>query len=161
MLRYFAYGANMDQQHVRATARAARPLGLGVLPDHRVVVAAAGYGTLVDDPGHTVHGFLWELTPADIAALDEFEGVPDGLYRQEQRVVQDEQGRSLPAMVYVATDPAFGRAEPSYIATIVAAGRAVGLPEQYLREINLLPTTLDRSAADRWVRPAERPKHTT
>lgn len=161
MVKYFAYGANMDQQHVRDTAPGALPIGLAVLPDHRVIVGAGGYGTLVNDPGHQVHGFLWELTPTDVAALDEFEGVPDGLYRHDARVVLDAEGRPTSAMVYLATDSTAGRAEPSYIATIVAAGRALGFPAPYLEEIDRLPKNNDQSATDRWVRPAERPKQTT
>jgi hypothetical protein len=61
---------------------------------------------------------LWELTPADEAALDRYEGWPI-LYRKEKvRVKLD--GKSMSAMVYIMND-----------------GRPVGTPSCYYYSVIL------------------------
>lgn len=158
MSRYFAYGANMDQVHMATTAPGAVILGPATLPDHRVAIGRCGFGTLVDAPGHLVRGLLWNLTPVDRAALDRFEGVPDGLYHQAERVVLDQHSVPVRAMVYLAADSRPGRAEPSYLAQIVAAARALGFPAEYLSEVGRLPALTDDRRPGGWTAPSEHPR---
>ena len=77
---YFAYGANMTPARWRAAARARRPLGLARLERHRLAVMREGWLTAVRDPSSAVHGVLWDLALSDVAALDRYEGMAQGLY---------------------------------------------------------------------------------
>lgn len=129
-MRYFAYGANMDPAAMAGRCPGAELLGLARLPGYRFVIARAGYAGLEPDPATAVRGVLWQVTPADVAALDEFEGVAEGLYRQA--VFSVEGG---PALVYLPLDRALGRPEAPYLAGVVAAARRHGLPEDYVREL--------------------------
>ena len=53
-------------------------VGVGRLPGFRWIINARGYANIVSsgDLKHVVYGLIYELTPADEAALDRNEGVP-------------------------------------------------------------------------------------
>jgi gamma-glutamylcyclotransferase (GGCT)/AIG2-like uncharacterized protein YtfP len=143
---YFAYGANMDPIHMAERCPAAARLGLAALPGHRFAIAAGGYGMTRRVPGSTVHGVLWRLTPADEAALDEFEGVAAGFYRKTDATVRDPSGTPVSAMVYVPADSAPGRPAPGYLERIVEVATALGFPAEYVAalEAQLAPDVTAR-----------------
>jgi gamma-glutamylcyclotransferase (GGCT)/AIG2-like uncharacterized protein YtfP len=140
---YFAYGANLDREHMARTTPGAVALGRAVLPDHRVLIAAAGYATLGPAPGEEVHGFLWRLTPEDERRLDQFEGVPVGLYRKARAMVRTANGEERPVMIYLASDPTPGLAARGYLDQILRAAEALGFPPGYRAALARLPSTPD------------------
>ena len=77
---YFAYGANMDVAAMARRCPRSKALGPARLTRHRLVATREGWLTAVRDPLSEVHGVLWDLALADVAALDRFEDVADGLY---------------------------------------------------------------------------------
>ncbi len=129
-MRYFAYGANMDVTGMAERCPGAALVGVSRLPGYRFVIARAGYASLEPDPAADVHGVLWLLTPQDIAALDVFEGVEEGLYRKA--VFSIDGG---PVLVYVPSDRVRGKPLPGYLAGVVAAAREHGLPDDYINEL--------------------------
>ena len=158
MTLYFAYGANMDVAAMKTRAPTAKPLGLARLPRHRLVIMAEGYASVVRDARFAVHGLLWEVSLADIRALDRFEGVDKGLYvklnqpvvlaaspaKVETGFASGDAARKITptgakrAMVYIGQGKAGGRPRPGYLEDVLAAGRALGLPALYLKEIEAL-----------------------
>ena len=64
-----------------------KALGLARLERHRLAVMREGWLTAVRDPRSAVHGVLWDLALADVAALDRYEGVPQGLYAKLMQAV--------------------------------------------------------------------------
>jgi hypothetical protein len=152
-MRYFAYGANLDRDHMRQTAPGAVLVGPAILADHRVTIGRAGYGTLVPAPGEHVPGVVWQLTPADEAALDRFEGVDRGFYIKETREVATASGIE-PMMVYVAVDQRPGVASSDYVRRIADAALAAGLPPQHVDALRTLPQ--DGNASQPWVPPIAR-----
>jgi len=136
---YFAYGANMDASHMAECCPGARRLGAAVLPGHGFAIAAQGYGRAAPAPGQDLPGVLWELTDADVLALDRFEGIPEGTYRQETAEVRDAtSGRMRTAMLYQPTDPAPGRPRPGYLERIIAVGQTLDLPATHLDHLRRL-----------------------
>ena len=105
-------------------------LGVARLPGYRFVIARAGFAGLEPDPAADVHGVLWDLTPEDIAALDGFEGVEEGLYRKAVFTVD-----GGPALVYVPADRSRGTPQPQYLAGVVAAAQRHGMPGSYISEL--------------------------
>lgn len=138
MTTYFAYGANMDPVHMAERCPGARRLGLAVLPDHEFRIAACGYGNAAAAPGREVHGVLWELLPDDELALDDFEGLQDGLYRKNSAMVRTGDGRELRAMLYLPTNPAPGHARPAYLEGIIAVAEELGFPPGYVARLRQL-----------------------
>jgi len=95
MTRYFAYGANMDPVHMAERCPQAIRLGPARLQGRAFKIAAKGYGDAQPAAGSELLGVLWELSPSDEAALDAFEGVPEGAYYKEAAVVLAHGGRQV------------------------------------------------------------------
>jgi hypothetical protein len=129
---YFAYGANMDPVHMAERCPAAQHLGVASLPGHRFGIAAGGYGMVRPESGMAVRGVLWRLTPADVAALDDFEGVESGFYRKDFTKVEDRNGAVIDAMIYRPADESPGRAAPGYLERIIEVCRELEFPPEYV-----------------------------
>jgi CheY-like chemotaxis protein len=138
---YFAYGANLDQEHMARTAPGASLLGRATLFAHRITIAQAGYATLKPSVGDRVEGVLWFLTAADEAALDRFEKISDGLYRKSTATVQTSTGDEVTALVYLANDASPGVAARAYVDQIVRAAGAHGLSPDYRAMLERLPSS--------------------
>ena len=131
---YFSYGSNMASAGMAERCAAPAILGVATIPGYRFRIAKRGYATMVPDPGSVVYGLLWSLTDADLTALDQYEGVPAGDYIRTTIEVPF-RGDELVAQVYLATDPAPGRPRRGYLATIIQAARDLGLPPEYIGDL--------------------------
>jgi gamma-glutamylcyclotransferase (GGCT)/AIG2-like uncharacterized protein YtfP len=147
MTLYFAYGANMEREAMRARCPAAMALGPARLTNWRYVIAG-GYGSLAPAPGAAVFGVLWRLSPRDLAALNIFECLDSGLYRRTILTVQTGRERAR-ALVYVGRSGGRRRPMPGYQERLVAAASAWHLPQRYIEELRRL------APAYRGARPAE------
>jgi hypothetical protein len=154
---YFAYGSNMDRAAMSARCPASRALGIARLPRHRFLIAREGYASVARDPRGTVWGVLWDLSLADMPALDRYECVASRLYVKMSQPVLSETGPKR-ALVYVARSTAPGVARPGHVEAIVAAAERAGLPAAYRKALaGCLPPSSARAAAEpeetRKVRP--------
>ena len=126
---YFAYGANIDAGAMARRCPRSKALGLARLARHRLQVMREGWLTAVRDPRSVVHGVLWDLALADVAALDRYEGVPQGLYAKLMQPVVTERAPKQ-AIVYFGANAGPGAARPAYIAEVLAAARSWPLPAE-------------------------------
>lgn len=131
---YFAYGSNMDPEQFGSRCPQSRVLGPATLAHHRFFITARGYASIEPGTGSRVHGVLAELTEADEAALDYFEGVRHCIYRKESMVV-GWGGGELSALVYVDNETAHGRPKPGYLERVLRGARHHGLPPDAVQEI--------------------------
>lgn len=151
---YFAYGSNMDVDAMRARCPRSRPLGVARLARHRFFIMEGGYASVAPDPRRQVFGLLWDLALADVRALDAYEDVRSGLYRKIMQPVLRGQGASARALVYVGGSAQPAPPLPGYMESVLAAARALELPEAYLRELDAyLPGGSRAAAASRWTAP--------
>lgn len=86
-----------------------------------------GWLTAVRDSSCAVHGVLWDLALNDVAALDRYEGVLQGLYAKLMQAVVAERAPKQ-AIVYYGANAGPGAARPAYIAEVLAAARSWPLP---------------------------------
>lgn len=145
---HFAYGANMDRAVMRKYAPAAEPLAAAVLHDHRFVITADGYASVVPARASSVHGVLWRLTPRDRVMLDAWESVARGHYRAATLAVLHA-GSRRPALVYVARPRPPGRPRADYLELVIAAARAWNLPAEYIGALERWLPAQPRSAGHR------------
>jgi gamma-glutamylcyclotransferase (GGCT)/AIG2-like uncharacterized protein YtfP len=129
---YFAYGANLDVATMAVRCPKSRPLGLGRLARYRFAIMETGFATVVPDARAQVHGLIYDLAVADVAALDRYEEVGRGLYRKIVQPVLRAPVGSARALVYLGTAPRPGAPAPGYVENIVASARALGLPAAYI-----------------------------
>ena len=130
----FAYGSNMDQAMMAARCPGAKALGLARLPRHARAVMREGYLTLARDPRCDVTGILWDVPLSNMAALDRYEGVGDGLYRKVQQMVIGPEGARR-ALVYFGANEGPGALRKDYHAQVLAAAHACALPRADMAEI--------------------------
>ncbi len=127
----FAYGSNMDVNAMARRCPRSRPLGAARLARFRLAVMREGWLTVVRAPAATVHGLLWDIALADVAALDRYESLGTGLYTKAIAPVVTKDGPRR-ALLYVGANAGPGTPAPDYIAGVIAAARACGLPAEAL-----------------------------
>jgi hypothetical protein len=139
---YFAYGSNMDVAAMAKRCPRARAIAPARLNRHRQAVMREGWLTAVRDPRAVVHGVLWDLTLADMPALDRYEGVAQGLYRKAiQSVVTCAGPKS--ALVYFGANGGPGSPPQDYMEAVLAAAGSWGLPRDAL--LTLAPRASQRA----------------
>jgi len=131
---HFAYGSNMDRAVMRKHAPAAEPVGSAFLINHRFVITADGYASVVPARAQIVYGLLWRLTPRDRVTLDMWEGLGSGQYRAAVMPVR-RAGARQPALVYLARPQPFGRPKAGYMELVLAAAQAWELPQPYIHSL--------------------------
>jgi hypothetical protein len=126
---YFAYGSNMDVKAMARRCPRSKALGLARLERHRLAVMREGWLTAVRNPSSAVHGVMWELALSDVAALDRYENLSQGLYVKLAQAIIAERGPKQ-AIVYFGVNAGPGAARPAYLAEVLAAARSWPLPAE-------------------------------
>jgi len=133
---YFAYGSNMDRAAMLQRCPASKPVGIARLMRHRFIIFDEGYASVIRDPQRTVWGMVWDLALADVPALDRYESLSTGLYAKVVQPVVTEQGPRR-AMIYIGRSERHGTPRPGYMEGVIEAARQAGLPEDYIRSLQV------------------------
>lgn len=139
----------MNRAVMRRHAPGAIAMGIASLPNHRFVITADGYASVVPARAETVHGVLWRLTPRDRVTLDLWESVSSGRYRAAMLPVKLPGGGRALALVYVARPRAAGRPKAGYIELVAAAAQAWNLPGAYVAALQRRLPAQPRGAGSR------------
>ena len=134
MTLYFAYGSNMSRAMMRLRCPSAREVATAALAGYRFIVMVDGYASVVASPGGVVHGLLWRLAPRDLAALNSYEIVDQGLYRIATLPVRIG-ARRVAARIYVGRSRAPGPPRPGYLETVLDAARELNFPAAYVHAL--------------------------
>jgi gamma-glutamylcyclotransferase (GGCT)/AIG2-like uncharacterized protein YtfP len=110
----------MDRAHMARMCPRAKAYGPARIKHYRFFITASGHGSIVAHRGANVWGVLWRVTSIDIAALDRYEDLAGGLYRQEMLPVHHDEN-SERAGLYAADRRRAG--ESRYRAQVVGAAR--------------------------------------
>ncbi|MDQ1746990.1 MAG: hypothetical protein QOD07_1253 [Frankiaceae bacterium] len=144
MSLYAAYGSNMDPQQMHLRCPHSPVRGTGWLEGWRLTFGGEDVGwegslaTLVEDAGSRVFVALYDITSADEAHLDEWEGADIGLYRKIRLRVQALEGEVL-AWLYVLDAYEGGLPSARYLGILADAAEAAGAPADYLVELRARP----------------------
>jgi len=132
---YIAYGSNLNLAQMAGRCPTARVIGKSKMKDWRLLFRGSRTGavaTVEPKKGSSVPVLVWEITPADEAALDRYEGWPF-LYCKETVKVKIN-GKTVKAMVYIMNE---GRppGQPScyYYSTILEGYQDAGFNTDILR----------------------------
>jgi gamma-glutamylcyclotransferase (GGCT)/AIG2-like uncharacterized protein YtfP len=139
---YIAYGSNLNLAQMANRCPTARVAGATEMKDYRLLFRGAHAGavaTVEPFKGGSVPVLAWEITPADEAALDRYEGFPF-LYRKEKVKVRLD-GKTVTAMVYIMNGemPAgcyrpLGQPSAYYYTTILEGYKEAGFDIDILRK---------------------------
>lgn len=133
---YVAYGSNLNLSQMAKRCPTARVDGAGVMEGWRLLFRGAHAGavaTVEPFKGGSVPVLIWEITPADEAALDRYEGWPY-LYRKETVDVKLA-GETVRAMVYIMNEGRpLGQPSCYYYTTILVGYQDAGFDAEILRK---------------------------
>jgi gamma-glutamylcyclotransferase (GGCT)/AIG2-like uncharacterized protein YtfP len=132
---YIAYGSNLNLAQMADRCPTARVIGSGEMKDWRLLFRGSRAGavaTVEPEKGSSVPVLLWEITSADEAALDRYEGWPF-LYRKETVTVKIN-GRTIKAMVYIMNEGRpLGQPGCYYYSVILEGYKEAGFDMDILR----------------------------
>lgn len=140
-MHYFAYCNLMDIELMRSVAPSAVAIAVARLPDHEMRFAkcrdpAHGGCTLARVPGAETWGVHYELSAADMAALDASAGIAEGRWAHTPLTVHTADGRTIATLTYtIPNDRGPHRPSDSYVGPIHKGAAALGLPEAYRRRL--------------------------
>jgi gamma-glutamylcyclotransferase (GGCT)/AIG2-like uncharacterized protein YtfP len=144
---YAAYGSNMDPAQMARRCPHSPQQGTGWLQNWRLTFgggASLGWegalATVVEDEGHQVFVVLYELSEADEAALDQWDGVTLGYYRRAKVRVVTLDGEVL-AWLYVLNDYEGGLPSARHLGILADAAEAAGAPADYVADLRARPCT--------------------
>lgn len=127
---YFAYGSNLNIKAMKHRCPAAKPVAAARLDGYRLQFQT--YCAVVPDPAGSVPGAVFEITPACMRALDQYEGDE---YRQiTLRVTRLDTGETVDAIAYEKKSP--GKIAPptiDYVREVTIGYRDWKLDEHVLR----------------------------
>jgi gamma-glutamylcyclotransferase (GGCT)/AIG2-like uncharacterized protein YtfP len=132
---YIAYGSNLNLSQMADWCPTARVLGSSEMKDWRLLFRGAREGAVATvEPlkGGSVPVLVWEITPADEAALDRYEGWPF-LYRKET-VKVEVGGRTVIGMIYIMNEGRpLGQPSCFYYSVILEGYKSAGFDVNTLR----------------------------
>ncbi len=141
---YAAYGSNLDPKRMSVRAPHSPLRSFGWLIGWRLTFGGeestwdGALATLVEDEGHQVYVGLYDVTPGDEQALDEWEGLATGQSRKIHVRVQTLDGDVL-AWVHVLDAYEGGLPSARYLGMLAEAAEAGGAPDDYLIELRSRP----------------------
>jgi gamma-glutamylcyclotransferase len=154
LIPYFAYGSNMLLQRLQGRCKSARFHSLASVPGYKVVFSkrstdGSGKATLVKTTADNarVYGVVFHLSEEEFDTLDDFEGVGNGYYRQDDfRVEVGSDAKLLTVSTYFGMD---GYLDPKlqpydwYLGLVIAGAEQNGLPENYVAALRANPSRID------------------
>jgi len=141
---YAAYGSNLDAGRMLSRAPHSPRCGTGWLDGWRLTFAGEELGwqgalvTVVEDAASQVYVALYDITPADEASLDDWEGGDFGAYRKLRVRVHTLDGE-MTAWLYVVDGYEGGLPAAHYLGEIAEAAQAAGAPDDYVAELRSRP----------------------
>lgn len=138
---YFAYGVNMNHRGMAQRCPDSKFISAASLQDHELLfdgqslIRPGGTANITVNLGHQVWGGLFEISEADLAALDAFERYPDS-YQRKKVSVMDTEGNIYEAVVYYRTNQEPAVPGESYLSEVLAGARDCMLPEDYISKLS-------------------------
>ena len=144
MALYAAYGSNCDPAQMLQRCPHSPAAGTGWLEGWRLTFGGEDLGwegalaTVVQDEGSRVFVALYDLTDADAAALDGWEGADSGVYRTLKVRVHTLDRDEL-TWIYVLDGYEGGLPSARYLGVLADAAEAAGAPDDYVAELRSRP----------------------
>ncbi len=144
MSLYAAYGSNMDPSQMQQRAPHSPMAGTGWLIGWRLTFGGEDIGwegalsTVVPDPDGQVFVVIYDITDADAAQLDRWEGGELGLHKKLRLRVHMLEGEVL-AWIYVLDAYEGGLPSARYLGVLADAAEGAGAPDDYVAALRARP----------------------
>ena len=132
---FAAYGVGVNRAEMAKRCPTAKIIGASVLRNYRMTFRgshAAAVANIVPMKDSSVPVLVWDITPADEAALDQYLGFPLPYDKQQFRIRHD--GKLVNCIVYVMRDDRpLGRPSAFYYSAMLEGYKAAGFDVDILR----------------------------
>jgi gamma-glutamylcyclotransferase (GGCT)/AIG2-like uncharacterized protein YtfP len=145
-MKYFAYGMNTNLAEMERRCPTAVCLGAAWINDYEFVFRT--HADIAESAGSLCYGVLWDITKADLRALDMLEGYP--YYYNRFRVRVNLGDHFVYALTYQMNDQTYMQ-EPGqgYLETVTDGYRQNGVPTgQIGHAINMVCSTSNMTNAE-------------
>ena len=159
-MHYFAYGSNLEPEQMKRRCPGHTVVGLAELRDHKITFPltshdwGGGVASVGTAHAHSVWGMVFDLTDADLAALDRYEGYvgpgdQHNLYDRETVTVQlvrvddGSFARRLRPFIYVARASNPSPPSQRYLDAILRGAKHHKLPSEYIARLALTPVAAE------------------
>ena len=137
---YLAYGSNLNIRQMRMRCPGAKVAGTATIADYELLFKGSMTGsflTIERKDGASVPVGVWQVTEADVKALDRYEGYPKFYYRKSLflpvKDIQTGQVRKCRAFVYIMHEErALGIPCDSYVRTCTEGYKDFGFDTDFL-----------------------------
>jgi gamma-glutamylcyclotransferase (GGCT)/AIG2-like uncharacterized protein YtfP len=140
-MKYIAYGSNMSVDQMRYRCPDAKLIGVGQLVGARLEFYMHATVEPSESTADTVPVAVWEISPADEARLDAYEGYPN-YYTKETCQVEMLDGSQIEGMIYTMNIIRDAPPTGGYYVGIRSAYVELGLSSEIDR---VLKSALERS----------------
>ena len=132
---FAAYGVGVNRAEMAKRCPTAKLIGAAVLRNYRLTFRgthAAAVANIEPAKSRSVTVLVWDITPADEAALDLYEGFPHLYEKQQFRIRLD--GTLITCMAYVMRcDRPIGKPSAFYYSTVLEGYKAAGFDTEILK----------------------------
>jgi len=128
---YFAYGSNLSKRQMALRCPESNYLISGRLSGYSWLINSRGYASIKLSPNALVLGEIFTLSGQDIAFLDLYEHVAEGMYSKYILSIQTKKG-IYDCLVYVASNNDIGKPQTEYIERINVGIKSANFPDDYV-----------------------------
>lgn len=132
---YFAYGSNLNKVQMQKRCPDSVPIAKVKLKEFKLVFNRVA--DIIENKGEVVEGAVYDVSVRDIRNLDAYEGYPR-LYKKLNVLVQDNQGKTYEAFVYVMVTKGLASPAKHYFDIIAEGYGDWGLPIHKLNKARIL-----------------------
>ncbi len=133
-MKYIAYGSNMIQEQMAYRCPDARLVGMGYLPDAQLEFYLHATVERAHAKDAKVPVAVWEISEADEAILDRYEGYPS-YYIKTERTVCMMDGSEIKGMIYLMNHKRVAPPTRDYYEGIRRAYLALGFRSEIERAL--------------------------
>lgn len=161
---YFAFGSNLNAVQMAERCPSHKVVGLAALRDHKLSFPlhsqrwGGGVASIQVAHGKSLYGIVYDLTDADLASLDQYEGFrgpgdDHNVYDREAVFVDLERPddgsipRRVRVLIYVARPNNPGPPSRRYLDAILEGARHHRLPDDYVNALAKTPVAAPEDPA--------------
>ena len=157
MVKYFAYGSNLDLRQMKMRCPLSKLVSKGSLSGHSLTFNKysggwdGGVADVIRDEDSEVWGLVFEISESDLERLDRYEGYykdKPSLYERWKAVIDTPDGQVSDVWVYtVVKKQEFVKPTLEYLQIIKDAGARWDFPKVYQQRLELVSTRVE---TQRW-----------
>ncbi len=157
MIKYFAYGSNLDLRQMKMRCPSSKLVSKGSLSGYRLTFNKysggwdGGVADVIRDKDSEVWGLVFEISDSDLERLDRYEGCykdKPSLYERWKAVIDTPDGQICDVWVYtVVKNQEFVQPTLEYLQIIKDAAVRWDFPKVYQERLELVATRVE---TQRW-----------